>query len=258
MTRFPTSRRPARAATVYCPTCRVFVGATVAGGCPDCESLREWVALRNAPRRHVPRACEIPSPRDRRPDLATIAARAPAAAQPLLAGLSSVLRDVWSLVFEQRLTIGEAARRRGKSQPATTTAARRIRDRFAAAGLLDNSGVMTGSAARDFRKVRPDEKNNRARGRSGGSKMKQAIDVGGHVLDFTGEVQGAVQTSPEVILTPEQAAMQLRMFNTLRGLGLELRSQGDVHGWLLDQLQAKLDAAKPGEIPKLFPPRAAR
>lgn len=207
----------------------------------------------------MPRACEVRPARSRGPDLAAIAAAAPDGARPLLAGLSETLAEVWRLVFLDRLSIGEAARQRGRSQPATSTGVKRIHRAFAAAGLLEKSHVMTGPAPRDFRKVRPDEKNNRARGRSGGSKMKQAIDVGGHVLDFTGvEVQGAVMTSPEVILTPEQAELQLRMFNTLRGLGLELRSQDDVHGWLLDQLQAKLDAAKPGEIPKLFPPRAAR
>lgn len=255
MTRFPTSRRPARPATVYCPTCRAFVGATIAGGCPDCESLREWVALRNAPRRHVPRACEIQSPRDRRPDLATIAAGAPAAARPLLDGLSATLRDVWSLVFEQRLTIGEAARRRGKSQPATTTAAQRIRDRFAAAGLLEKHDVMTGSAPRDFRKVRPDEKNN-----TGGSPMSyRPMKVGKSVLVLEHDAPpGAVELVPEVHLSSEAAALQLRLWKTLREQGLELPKQGDVYPWILGEMQRKLDASKPGEVPDLFGAATAR
>jgi hypothetical protein len=47
---------------------------------------------------------------------------------------------------------------------------------------------------------------------------------------------GYVRTRPNINLTGSQAHIQARLYNALANRGVKLRDQGDVYGWLLDQI----------------------
>jgi hypothetical protein len=51
---------------------------------------------------------------------------------------------------------------------------------------------------------------------------------------------GYAQNLPSCRLTGPQADLQLRLYTRLRALGLDLHEQGNVYGWLLDQIAAHL------------------